>query len=158
MRKKLFPLKKFLSEKKKLKNKKVVFTNGCFDILHRGHVDYLDKAKKFGDILVVGLNSDKSVKRIKGGGRPINSESDRAFVLSGLESVDYIVIFNEDTPEKLITAIEPDVLVKGGDWKLKDIVGADFVKRRGGSVRRIRIVEGKSTTNVIDKIGKIFSK
>lgn len=134
--------------------KKIVFTNGCFDILHVGHVDYLAKARRMGDILVVGLNSDSSVKKIKGPGRPVNSERDRATVLSALSAVDYISIFSEPTPEKLITKVRPDVLVKGGDWDIKDIVGGDFVRSYGGKVRNISFVKGYSTTSLIRKMEK----
>ncbi|NLO17579.1 MAG: D-glycero-beta-D-manno-heptose-7-phosphate kinase [Arcobacter butzleri] len=132
----------------KTKNKKIVFTNGCFDILHRGHVSYLDKAKSQGDILVLGLNSDSSVKRLKGEDRPINSEEDRAFVLAALESVDYVVIFEEDTPYELIKALKPHILVKGADYKGKDVVGADLVEE----LKLIEFIDGKSTTNTIAKI------
>lgn len=132
----------------KTKNKKIVFTNGCFDILHRGHVSYLDKAKSQGDILVLGLNSDSSVKRLKGEDRPINSEEDRAFVLAALESVDYVVIFEEDTPYELIKALKPHILVKGADYKGKDVVGADLVEE----LKLIEFINGKSTTNTIAKI------
>ena len=133
------------------KGKKIVFTNGCFDILHAGHVDYLSKAKRLGDILVVGLNSDSSVKKIKGKLRPINKESDRAKVLSSLYFVDYITSFNETTPENLIKKVRPDILVKGGDWKIEDIVGSSFVGSYGGKVRRIPFVKGYSTTSIIEK-------
>ena len=145
--KSLTQLKEIIS-RDKAKGKKIVFTNGCFDILHRGHVEYLAKAKKLGDILVVGLNSDASVKCIKGSKRPVNNERDRAVVLSGLESVDYIVIFKEDTPYVLIKTIKPDVLVKGGDWKPKDIVGNDIVKK----VVSIPFVKGYSTTKLLCKV------
>ena len=111
----------------KAKGKKIVFTNGCFDLLHYGHVKYLEDAKKKGDILIVGLNSDASVKRIKGGNRPILTQKDRIRVVAGLESVDYAVLFKEDTPLKLIKSIKPDILAKGADWNKKTIVGADFV-------------------------------
>ncbi|HOQ80848.1 MAG TPA: adenylyltransferase/cytidyltransferase family protein, partial [Candidatus Cloacimonadota bacterium] len=109
-------------------NQKVVFTNGCFDIIHAGHVLYLEEAKKCGDILILGLNSDSSVKRLKGNSRPINNQTDRAIVLAGLSSVDYVVIFDQDDPYDLISAIQPDVLVKGGDWKIEQIIGSDIVK------------------------------
>ena len=140
------------------KGKKIVFTNGCFDILHAGHVRYLKKAKSLGDILVVGLNSDKSIKRIKGKDRPIVSEGERAEVLSGLESVDYVVLFSDDTPIKLIEKIKPNVLVKGSDWKKGKIVGEDFVKSMGGKTVRARLVQGKSTTNIIKKIERQHSR
>lgn len=130
---------------------KVVFTNGCFDILHSGHVTYLNESKKQGDYLVVGLNSDNSVKRLKGESRPINNENDRAFVLSGLKSVDFVCIFDEETPKDMIEAISPNVLTKGGDYIVENIVGADFVINKGGKVVVINFVEGKSTTNIINK-------
>ncbi len=151
---KILSIKKLPSVVKQLKSesKKIVFTNGCFDILHRGHVDYLKKAKALGDILVVGLNSDASVKRLKGPKRPINSQNARAVVLAGLESVDYVVIFNEDTPYRLIKAIEPYVIAKGGDWKPKDIVGADIVKSYGGKVVSVPFARGYSTTGLIKKL------
>ena len=138
-------LEEILSQKGK---KKVVFTNGCFDILHAGHVKYLARARELGDLLVVGLNSDASVKRLKGEARPINSQDDRACVLSGLGFVDYVVIFDEDTPLNLITKIKPDVLVKGADYKDKEVIGSDIVKE----VRLIDFVEGKSTTGIIKRI------
>ena len=129
------------------KDKKIVFTNGCFDILHAGHVKYLKEAKSFGDILVVGLNSDESVKRLKGKSRPINTLEDRATVLSALESVDFVVEFGEDTPYNLIKAIKPDILVKGGDYEGKEIVGSDIAKE----TRLVQFVDGKSTTNIIKR-------
>lgn len=132
---------------KNFQNKKIVFTNGCFDILHVGHVKYLEIAKSFGDILIVGLNSDASVKRLKGESRPINESSDRAYVLSSLEAVSYVVEFEEDTPYELISAIKPDVLVKGGDYKGKVVVGSDIAKE----VRLVDFVDGKSTTNIIKR-------
>lgn len=134
------------------RGRKVVFTNGCFDILHPGHVLYLSRASELGDVLVIGLNSDRSVRAIKGRGRPVNRERDRALVLSALGSVDYITIFRDATPEKLIRKLKPDVLVKGADWKERDIVGADFVKSRGGSVQRIKFVNGHSTTSLLKRI------
>jgi D-beta-D-heptose 7-phosphate kinase/D-beta-D-heptose 1-phosphate adenosyltransferase len=134
------------------KDKKIVFTNGCFDILHSGHVLYLEEAKSCGDILILGLNSDQSVKRLKGESRPINNELDRAIVLSGLESVDYVVVFKEDTPYQLISEIQPDILVKGGDWAIDQIVGSDIVKNRGGEVISLSFIEGKSTTSIIKKV------
>ena len=135
------------------KNKKIVFTNGCFDILHLGHVKYLKKAKSLGDVLVVGLNSDASVRAIKGPSRPLNRQRDRAEVLASLFFVDYVSIFTEATPEKLILKLKPDILVKGADWKSQDIVGGDFVKSRGGHVVRIPFVKGRSTTALIKKMG-----
>jgi rfaE bifunctional protein nucleotidyltransferase chain/domain len=135
--------------------KTIVFTNGCFDIIHAGHVQYLEQAKAMGDILVVGLNSDASVKRLKGETRPVNSEKDRAIVLAGLESVNYVVIFEEDNPYELIKVIQPDILVKGGDWKEGSIIGADIVKAKGGNVISLPFWEGLSTTNIINKSGSI---
>ncbi|RJQ56150.1 MAG: D-glycero-beta-D-manno-heptose 1-phosphate adenylyltransferase [Nitrospiraceae bacterium] len=131
----------------KQRGKKVVFTNGCFDLIHIGHVRYLTQAKNLGDILVVGLNSDNSVSRIKPG-RPINSEAQRAEVLAALRMVDYVTIFDEDTPYELIKAVQPDVLVKGADWDIKNIIGSDLVKE----VRAVPFVEGVSTTGLIKKI------
>lgn len=137
------------------KGKKIVFTNGCFDILHAGHVLYLDQAKSLGDILILGLNSDASVKRLKGNERPINTQENRAIVLAGLSAVDFIVVFQEDTPLELIKIIQPDVLVKGGDWKPKDIVGSDIVLAKGGEVRSLSFTAGLSSTNTLAKMRKI---
>jgi rfaE bifunctional protein nucleotidyltransferase chain/domain len=131
--------------------KKIVFTNGCFDILHRGHVTYLSEARRLGDLLVVGVNSDASVKRLKGPSRPINSEADRAFVLLGLKSVDAVEIFSEDTPLELIKLIRPHVLVKGGDWKIEQIVGGTEVLSWGGKVLSLNFVNGFSTTSIIER-------
>lgn len=142
-------LKEFL---KSVEGKKVVFTNGCFDILHRGHVAYLNEAKALGDVLVVGLNSDSSVKELKGPERPINAEQDRKFVLENLKAVDHVEIFSEQTPYNLIDEVQPDILVKGGDWKASDIVGSDIVLNRGGQVLSLNFVNGYSTTNIITKI------
>lgn len=139
-------------EDEKRKGKKIVFTNGCFDILHVGHAAYLKQAKKLGDILIVGINSDASVKRLKGRQRPVNALADRIQLLSELEAVDYVVPFEEDTPLELIQAIEPDVLVKGGDYNVEDVAGADFVKEIGGRVTIIPLVPGRSTTNIINRI------
>lgn len=137
------------------KNKKVVFTNGCFDILHVGHVKYLQEAKAQGDILVIGINADASVRKLKGAERPIQNEEDRGEVLSALACVDYVAIFEEDTPENLIKLLRPDVLVKGGDWKVDQIVGSDFVMSYGGKVKSLQFVKGKSTTNIVSKILKL---
>ena len=131
---------------------KIVFTNGCFDILHRGHIEYLSKAKSLGDILIVGLNSDNSVRRIKGSDRPLQDETSRALILASLKFIDYVVLFNEDTPYKLIKKIQPDILVKGSDYKPEDIVGYDIVKSKGGKVKTIEFAEGFSTTSLIDKL------
>lgn len=129
-------------------NKKIVFTNGCFDIIHRGHVEYLQKARELGDLLILGLNSDDSVKRLKGNDRPINNEIDRAIVLAALECINYISIFNEDTPLELIKIVNPDILVKGGDYKIEDVVGREYSKE----TVLIDFVDGYSTTNIIKKI------
>ena len=134
--------------------KKIVFTNGCFDILHAGHVRYLTEAKKFGDILIVGLNSDASVKKLKGDSRPINSEQDRAEVLLGLKAVDEVVIFSEQTAENLISKIQPDIYVKGGDYNLENLPEAKIVQSYGGEVKFINLVEGRSTSNIIKKISE----
>lgn len=136
----------------KAKNKKIIFTNGCFDILHIGHIKYLEVAKKMGDILIVGVNSDESVKRLKGENRPVNTEFDRAYLLSALECVDYTIIFDEDTPYELIKKVKPDILVKGGDYRFQNVVGSDIAKE----VRFVDFVDGKSTTNIIEKINKKF--
>lgn len=138
----------------RLKKQKIVFTNGCFDILHYGHVSYLEDAKSCGDLLIVGLNSDASVKRLKGKSRPINGELERAFVLCGLKPVDYVVIFDQDTPYDLVKLITPQVLVKGGDWKPEDIVGSDIVLNSGGEVKSLLFKEGFSTTKMINKISE----
>jgi D-beta-D-heptose 7-phosphate kinase/D-beta-D-heptose 1-phosphate adenosyltransferase len=132
--------------------KAVVFTNGCFDILHRGHVELLEKARAMGDCLVVGINSDDSVRRLKGMGRPINTARDRAEVLLALRSVDYVTVFPEDTPIETIEALEPDVLVKGAEYGSGEIVGEDFVLARGGRVERIEMVEGYSSSGIIEKM------
>jgi D-beta-D-heptose 7-phosphate kinase/D-beta-D-heptose 1-phosphate adenosyltransferase len=145
-----------IRERAKRDGKKVVFTNGCFDILHRGHVDYLEKAKKLGDILIIGLNSDKSVKKIKGEKRPIVPEDDRALVLSSLGCVDYVCIFDQETPEELIKKLIPDVLVKGGDWEKENIVGRKIVEENGGEVVTFPEVKGRSTQNIIQTIIKRY--
>jgi rfaE bifunctional protein nucleotidyltransferase chain/domain len=132
--------------------KKIVFTNGCFDILHRGHVAYLNEAKALGDVLVVGLNSDSSVKRLKGSERPVNSEQDRKFVLENLKSVDFVEVFSEDTPLNLIKKVMPNILVKGGDWKIEQIVGSKEVLANGGQVLSLNFIDGFSTTSTINKI------
>jgi D-glycero-beta-D-manno-heptose 1-phosphate adenylyltransferase len=134
--------------------KKVVFTNGCFDILHKGHILYLSEASELGDILVIGINSDSSVKRLKGASRPVNKENDRALVVAALGFVDNVVIFSEDTPYNLIKLLEPDILVKGGDWQIADIVGNDIVTAKGGKVLSLRYVEGYSTTGVLARMGE----
>ena len=131
---------------------RIVFTNGVFDLLHPGHVEYLEEARALGDKLVVGINTDASVRRLKGEGRPIVTESERAELLVALESVDRVVVFDEDTPERLIRDVRPDVLVKGADWALDDIVGRDFVESTGGRVERIRVREGLSSSILIERI------
>ena len=143
-------------EKYKSQNKTVVFTNGCFDILHAGHVDYLCKAKEMGDILVVAVNSDDSVKRIKGDKRPITTEDERMFVLSKLRPVDLVTIFDEDTPAQIINEIIPNVLVKGADWDIDKIIGAETVLRNGGKVKNIEFTIKQSTTNIINKIFELL--
>lgn len=132
----------------------VVFTNGCFDILHLGHIDYLEHARKLGDKLVVGLNADGSVTRLKGAGRPINPEYARARILAALSFVDLVVLFSEDTPLELISTLLPDILVKGKDYEISNIVGADVVMEHGGKVLTIDLVDGYSTTNIVQKIKK----
>lgn len=134
------------------KGKKIVFTNGCFDILHAGHVTYLNEAKSLGDLLVVGLNSDASVKRLKGESRPINNEEERKFLLENLKAVDCVEIFEDDTPLNLIKEIKPSLLVKGGDWEISQIVGSDFVISNGGEVKSLKFVDGLSTTGTIERI------
>ena len=136
----------------KKEHKKIVFTNGCFDILHRGHVEYLAKAADLGDVLFVGLNTDTSVQKIKGPTRPIQDENSRATILAGLESVAAVAFFSEDTPYELIKKVQPDVLVKGADYKPSDIVGYDVVMAKGGSVETIQFVDGHSTTNIVNKL------
>ncbi len=132
-------------------NKKIVFTNGCFDILHIGHVRYLQQARGLGDSLVVGLNSDSSVKALKGENRPVQSEQDRAEILAALSCVDYVCLFSTETPLDLIKAVQPDILVKGGNWAVEQIVGYESVLERGGEVKSLDFVEGRSTTNIIEK-------
>jgi rfaE bifunctional protein nucleotidyltransferase chain/domain len=131
---------------------RVVFTNGCFDLLHPGHVRYLAAARALGDVLVVGLNGDVSVRRLKGPGRPVLRAEERAEVLAGLAAVDHVILFDDDTPRALITALEPDVLVKGADWAEDDIVGRDETLARGGRVERIDLVPGASTSDIIRRI------
>ena len=139
------------AEMSKKHGKKVVFTNGCFDILHTGHISLLETAKRQGDVLIVGLNTDDSIKRLKGNDRPINNEYDRAKVLSALEAVDGVVLFNEDTPIELVNGIVPNVLVKGADYTIDKVVGSDVVSRNGGEVVLVPLIQEKSTTNIIEK-------
>ena len=138
----------------KAERKKIVFTNGCFDLLHVGHIRYLAQAKKLGDFLIIGLNSDSSVKELKGKDRPINSFDDRATLLSAIESVDLVIMFEEQTPENLIKDIVPDILVKGGDYNIEDIVGYQTVMQNGGQVKTLSFYDGYSSTNYINKIKK----
>ena len=140
-------------ERLRIKDKKIVFTNGCFDILHIGHARYLYAARKLGDFLIVAVNSDRSVKAIKGPDRPVMSQSERSEILASLECVDMVVIFDEDNPMEVIRYLMPDILVKGGDWKEEDIIGADVVKTAGGQVRSIPYIKGYSTSGIIKKIG-----
>jgi rfaE bifunctional protein nucleotidyltransferase chain/domain len=152
-------LKELLELLEKVRGKKkIVFTNGCFDILHAGHADYLNKAKSLGDILVVGINSDASMRRIKGEKRPILPQQMRAYLLDNLKPVDYVVVFEEDTPLELIKAIKPDVLVKGADWDLERVVGADFVLSYGGRVERIAFSFDISTSKVVERILELYCK
>jgi D-beta-D-heptose 7-phosphate kinase/D-beta-D-heptose 1-phosphate adenosyltransferase len=137
--------------------KKIVFTNGCFDLIHTGHTRYLAIARSFGDILVVAVNSDASVSTIKGEQRPINSQQERAEALAALESVDFVTIFSEPDPYKVISALQPDVLVKGGDWPIEKIIGRDVVEARGGKVVNVPFVEGQSTTGIIERILKKYT-
>lgn len=146
----LAPLSRTVARLKRL-GRRVVFTNGCFDLLHAGHVRYLEKAKSLGDILVVALNSDASVRALKGGGRPLQRQADRACVLAAIEAVDFITVFSDRTPLRTILTLKPDVLVKGADWKLEDIVGAREVKSWGGRVRRIGFLPGRSTSRLVKR-------
>lgn len=136
----------------RIQSKKIVFTNGCFDILHKGHADYLAKAKSYGDILVLGLNADVSVKKLKGANRPINSQDARAFLLASFHVVDAVILFEEETPYELIKKVNPDVLVKGADYKPENIVGADIVKANGGTIVTVEFLQGYSTTTIINKL------
>ncbi len=152
---KLISIEKICTLREELKDKTVVFTNGCFDLLHPGHIYLLEQAKSLGDILVVGLNSDNSVKRLKGEKRPIYSQKERAYMLSSLSCVDFIVIFEEDTPYNLIKSLKPDVLVKGNDWELDKVVGRDIVEKEGGKIFLISVLENYSTSMIIEKIKKL---
>lgn len=149
------PLESFLERHKE---DRIVFTNGCFDILHAGHITYLNEARSLGDVLVVGLNSDSSIKRLKGDKRPILPEQERKFILENLKSVDHVELFYEDTPYDLIKKINPSILVKGGDWTPDQIVGSDIVLSAGGEVRSLIFVDGHSTTNIVEKIVATYSK
>jgi len=143
---------KKIRESYKKKSKKVVFTNGCFDLIHSGHVDYLIKARNLGDYLIVGLNTDDSVRRIKGEKRPILNQNERAFILSSLKPVDFVCLFDEDTPAKIIGELIPDILIKGSDWSIDKIVGRDIVEENGGKVVTIDFVNNQSTSNIINTI------
>lgn len=151
---KIVSLEHFLKIKDDSRSGKIVFTNGCFDILHVGHIEYLAKAKELGGLLVIGLNSDASVKRLKGDQRPVNPERARATLLAALSFVDYVIVFQENTPLNLIKDLSPDYLVKGGDYKMEEIVGAEWVIKNGGEVVIIPLTDGFSTTNVIEKLQK----
>ena len=140
--------------KLKKQGKKVVFTNGCFDIIHFGHVKYLEEAKKKGDILIVAINSNSSIKRIKDSSRPIISQHDRTGVIAALQSVDFVTVFNDSTPLNLIKKIKPDILIKGSDWKKDNIIGADILKKYGGKVLQAKFLKGYSTSKIIKKIVK----
>jgi rfaE bifunctional protein nucleotidyltransferase chain/domain len=151
---KVIPAGKLVALRRRLRarGKTVVFTNGTFDILHSGHVQYLTKARRMGDVLVVGLNTDASIRKIKGPRRPINGNADRAAVLAGLAAVDYICFFGTATPLRLIERLLPDVLVKGADWRPGSIVGGDVVRRHGGKVRRVALTRGRSTSTIIERV------
>jgi rfaE bifunctional protein nucleotidyltransferase chain/domain len=141
----------------KKEGKNVVFTNGVFDILHRGHVEYLAASRSLGDALIVGINSDASVKKIKGPRRPVVGEKDRAFLVSQLKPVDAVCIFDQETPYDIISAVVPDILVKGADWKIDDVVGKDVVERAGGKVLTIPFVPDRSTTLVIERVKELYA-
>jgi len=147
-----------ISKRLKEDNKKIVFTNGCFDIIHAGHIDYLKKASQLGDVLIIGLNSDNSVKRLKGQDRPINNENARRLVLEGIKGVYKVLLFEEDTPAELIDKVRPDILVKGGDYKVDEVVGKDIVEKNGGEVVIIPFLDGYSTTSIIERINRVYGK
>jgi D-beta-D-heptose 7-phosphate kinase/D-beta-D-heptose 1-phosphate adenosyltransferase len=148
-------LKRIIS-RLKTKGSKIVFTNGCFDLLHYGHVQYLEDAKSKGDVLIVAINSDSSIKKIKGKKRPLVKQLDRARIIAGLSSVDFVTIFYQSTPLKIIKLLRPDILAKGSDWKKDKIIGGEFVASYGGKILNIRLMKGRSTTNLINKIAKLF--
>jgi D-beta-D-heptose 7-phosphate kinase/D-beta-D-heptose 1-phosphate adenosyltransferase len=152
--KKILGREELVRERERMRGegKRLVFTNGCFDLLHPGHVRYLDQARALGDALVVALNSDRTVRALKGEGRPILSERERAEVMVALEAVDYVTIFDEETPREIIAALLPDILVKGGDWPIEQIVGREEVEAAGGRVLSLPYVEGSSTTDIIERI------
>jgi D-beta-D-heptose 7-phosphate kinase/D-beta-D-heptose 1-phosphate adenosyltransferase len=143
---------KLIREQLKQQNKKVVFTNGCFDLIHSGHVDYLVKAKEMGDVLILALNSDLSIRSIKGNKRPILQQEERAFIVSNLKPVDYVTFFDEDTPAEIISDLIPDILVKGADWAIDKIVGREIVETNGGEVKTIKFVNDQSTSKIINII------
>jgi D-beta-D-heptose 7-phosphate kinase/D-beta-D-heptose 1-phosphate adenosyltransferase len=153
--KSLNQLKKIVMALKR-QGKKIVFTNGCFDLLHYGHIKYLQDARKKGDVLIVALNSDSSVRRIKGKKRPIVNEKDRLKIVAALESVNYVLLFKEDTPLKVIKSLKPDIIVKGADWKMDEVVGRSIVSSYGGKVSIVRFIKGHSTTNLINKIAENY--
>ncbi len=150
---KVFSRESLVEEFGRPRRERIVFTNGCFDVLHRGHVEYLQRARALGDVLVVGVNTDESVERLKGPGRPVVPQDDRVWVLAGLESVDAVTLFHEDTPRELIAALLPDVLVKGGDYRLDEVVGREDVEEAGGEVKLIPLLPGRSTTDLLLKLG-----
>ena len=156
---KIVSIEAMIAERERLRGegKRLVFTNGCFDLLHPGHVSYLKQARSLGDALVVGLNSDRSVRELKGEGRPILNQQERAEVIAALEAVDYVTIFDEETPSVLIAAVLPDVLVKGGDWALAEIIGREEVEAAGGRVLSLPYIEGSSTTDIIERIKNLPS-
>jgi D-beta-D-heptose 7-phosphate kinase/D-beta-D-heptose 1-phosphate adenosyltransferase len=156
---KIVNIEALINERERLRRegKRLVFTNGCFDLLHPGHVRYLSEARSLGDALVVALNSDRSVRALKGEGRPILNQEERAEVVAALEAVDYVTIFDEETPRELIAGVLPDVLVKGGDWALDEIVGREEVEAAGGQVLSLPYIEGSSTTDIVERIKKLPS-
>jgi len=142
----------------KERGRSVVFTNGCFDLIHKGHLDYLKKSKSFGDVLIVAVNGDSSVRKVKGKGRPILHQKDRAEIIAALEPVDYVFIFNEETPLRVINMLKPDILVKGADYELREIVGAREMKSWGGQVKRVKLTQGRGTREIIQTILRDFSR
>jgi len=153
-------LTRLLSIRSKVKERgrSVVFTNGCFDLIHKGHLDYLKKSKSFGDVLIVAVNGDSSVRKVKGKGRPILHQKDRAEIIAALEPVDYVFIFNEETPLRVINMLKPDILVKGADYELREIVGAREMKSWGGQVKRVKLTQGRGTREIIQTILRDFSR
>lgn len=147
-----------IRSKLKERGRNVVFTNGCFDLIHKGHLDYLKKSKSFGDVLIVAVNSDSSVRKVKGKGRPILPQKDRAEIIAALEPVDYVFIFNEETPLRVINVLKPDILVKGADYRLSEIVGAREMKSWGGQVKRVKLTQGRGTREIIQTILRDFSR